>query len=132
MKKEIIITLPLEVYTTKSKTKKSKFILNLNTYRNCHYTKLNSVKIAYKNAIQELIPGIKLGKVKLTYTYYAKTRRRLDISNVCSIIDKFTCDALVDKGVLIDDNYDYIPEVTYKFGGVDKNNPRCELLIEEI
>lgn len=67
--------------------------------------------------------------VILTYTYYAKTKRRLDVSNPCSIIDKFTCDALVKANVLKDDSFKQIKEVIYKFGGIDKDNPRCELVI---
>tara|TARA_R100000541_G_scaffold56081_1_gene65309 strand:- start:448 stop:696 length:249 start_codon:yes stop_codon:yes gene_type:complete len=67
--------------------------------------------------------------VTLTYTYYAKTKRRIDISNPCSIIDKFTCDALVKAGILKDDSFKQVNKVVYKFGGLDKENPRCELLI---
>ena len=51
------------------------------------------------------------------------------IGLICSIIDKFTCDALVKAGVLADDSYDEIDKVVYKFGGVDKADARCELVI---
>ena len=69
--------------------------------------------------------------VSLTYTYYARSNRRLDISNPCSIIDKFTCDALVKAEILEDDSFKQIKEVVYKFGGVEKDNPRCELVISK-
>lgn len=65
--------------------------------------------------------------MKLVFTYYARSNRRLDISNPCSIIDKFTCDALVKAEILEDDSFEQIKEVIYKFGGVDKDNPRCVL-----
>jgi hypothetical protein len=65
--------------------------------------------------------------VKLVFTYYTRSNRRLDISNPCSIIDKFTCDALVKAEIIEDDSFEQIKEVVYKFGGVDKDNPRCIL-----
>ncbi len=120
------IDLPLEVYYSKNK----KFILNLNNYRNAHYRILASAKKIYA---ENLVARISYPKyetpVSLTYTYYAKSKRRLDVSNPCSIIDKFTCDALVKAGVLEDDSSKQIKKVVYKYGGVDKDNPRCVLEI---
>ena len=123
------IDLPLEVYYTKNK----KFILNLNNYRNAHYRTLASAKKIYA---EDLVDRINYPKyetpVRLTYTYYAKSKRRLDVSNPCSIIDKFTCDALVKAEVLEDDSFEQIKEVIYKFGGIDKDNPRCVLEIAAV
>jgi len=121
------IDLPLEVYYSKKK----KFILNLNNYRNAHYRVLSISKRLYS---ENLVPRLKgfdrfTEPVSLTYTYYARSNRRLDISNPCSIIDKFTCDALVKAEILEDDSFKQIKEVVYKFGGVEKDNPRCELVI---
>ena len=121
------IDLPIEVYYSKKK----KFILNLNNYRNAHYRVLSISKRLYSD---NLVPRLKgfdsfTEPVSLTYTYYARSNRRLDISNPCSIIDKFTCDALVKAEILEDDSFKQIKEVVYKFGGVEKDNPRCELVI---
>ena len=123
------IDLPLEVYYSKKK----KFILNLNNYRNAHYRVLSISKSLYSD---NLVPRLKdfdrfTEPVSLTYTYYARSKRRLDISNPCSIIDKFTCDALVKAEILEDDSFKQIKEVVYKFGGVEKDNPRCELVISK-
>jgi Holliday junction resolvase RusA-like endonuclease len=123
------IDLPLEVYYSKKK----KFILNLNNYRNAHYRVLSISKRLYS---ENLVPRLKgfdrfTEPVSLTYTYYARSNRRLDISNPCSIIDKFTCDALVKAEILEDDSFKQIKEVVYKFGGVEKDNPRCELVISK-
>lgn len=121
------IDLPLEVYYTKNK----KFILNLNNYRNAHYRILSNAKKIYADNLIDRISYPKYKEpVVLTYTYYAKSKRRLDISNPCSIIDKFTCDALVKAGVLEDDSSKQIKQVVYKYGGVDKDNPRCELILQ--
>ena len=121
------IDLPIEVYYSKKK----KFILNLNNYRNAHYRVLSISKRLYS---ENLVPRLKgfdrfTEPVSLTYTYYARSKRRLDISNPCSIIDKFTCDALVKAGILKDDSFKQVSKVVYKFGGLDKENARCELFI---
>jgi len=116
-----------------SKTKSSKFILNLNTYRNTHYQTLNNVKKNYKQWMSsqiENLPFIDV-PVSITFTLFPKSKRRTDLTNVLSIHDKFFCDALVELGKLEDDDYYWIPEVIYKFGCVDKENPRVEILIIE-
>ena len=125
----IKLILPLEIFYTKNK----KFILNLNNYRNAHYRVL---AIAKKTYTEELLEKIKdfpkiHNPVSLEYVYYAKSRRRLDVSNPCSIIDKFTCDTLVKAGILEDDSTKQIKRITYSFGGVEKDNPRCELTINQ-
>jgi len=121
------IDLPLEVFYSKKK----KFILNLNNYRNAHYRVLSIAKKLYTDNLMPRIEdfGSFSEPVTLTYTYYARSNRRLDISNPCSIIDKFACDALVKAEILEDDSFKQIKEVVYRFGGVDKENPRCELVI---
>jgi Holliday junction resolvase RusA-like endonuclease len=130
------LNLPLNVFTTKSKTKKSKYILNLNNFRNAHFRKNASAKIAYKEEVENIVPKgfgyIIYTPLRFTYTLYPKTRRRTDVSNPLSIIDKFTCDALVELGIIPDDNYTVIGEVVYKFGEVDKENPRAELSISTL
>ena len=123
------IDLPLEVYYSKKK----KFILNLNNYRNAHYRVLSIAKKLYTDNLIPRLEGFDSFSepVTLTYTYYARSNRRLDISNPCSIIDKFACDALVKAEILEDDSFNQIKAVVYKFGGVDKDNPRCELVITQ-
>lgn len=114
-------------------TKKKRFTLNLNNYRNASYFLLNTAKKNYKQAV---LPQLKqlphFNKIKLTYVFYPNSRRRYDISNVCSIVDKFFSDVLVESGHLDDDNYNYLPDVLYCFGSIDKDNPRVEILIEEL
>lgn len=109
------------------------FSLNLNQYRNAHFYKLNNAKIEYKAFMRsqiELLP--ELPAIRLTYVVYPKTNREFDISNVCSIVDKFFSDALVELGKLPDDNFKFISEVVYKFGEKDKDNPRVEIIIETL
>ena len=122
------VTLPLEVYYSEKK----KFILNLNNYRNAHYRVLSIAKKVYTENLVERIKNFSRfdDPVSLEYVYYAKSNRRLDVSNPCSIIDKFTCDALVKAEIIEDDSFKQIKKVSYIFGGVDKHNPRCELTIK--
>ena len=121
------IELPLKVDVSK----KSSFSLNLNQYRNAHYHVLNTAKVNYSELVKKRIAHIpQLKACTLKYVLYLPTNRRVDISNVCSVIDKFFCDAFVEAGKLKDDSYDFLKEVTYCFGGIDKANPRVEVLIE--
>ena len=122
------VKLPLDVYYSKKK----KFILNLNNYRIAHYRVLALAKKIYSEDLVTKIQDLPRfsDPVRLTYIYYARSNRRLDISNPCSVIDKFACDALVKARIIEDDNFNQIKEVVYKFGGVDKDDPRCELVID--
>ena len=69
-------------------------------------------------------------KVSIIYTVFFGSLRKTDISNVCCVIDKYFCDALVELGKLPDDSYIYIKEVIYRYGGVDKDNPRVEITLK--
>ncbi len=109
---------------------KNYFYLNLNQYRNAHYHTLNKAKTLFTESVLPLLKDIPpLIKCSLQYTYYAPSKRDVDVSNVCSIVDKFFSDTFVEAGKLIDDNYKYLDEVTYLFGGVDPQNPRVTVTI---
>lgn len=120
---------PLRVNKSKSKM----FSLNLNGYRNEHHHGLNNAKAEFKRAMTEQIQALPEFKVvSLTYVYYPKTKHLSDLGNVCSIVDKFFADALVELGKLPDDNYLYIPEINFRMGAIDSLHPRVEILIEEV
>lgn len=129
---DVKLILPIKVTLPRKTVKDKNFILNLNTYRNTHHMILNESKHKFHAVIKKLINQAfahirRMKKVRLVYTYYHGSNRRVDIANVCSIIDKFTCDALSSENVWRDDDYKTVTEVIYKWGGVDKANPRCEL-----
>jgi hypothetical protein len=130
------LILPLSV-TLPRKTRSDKvFILNLNTYRNTHYMTLNQAKVAWSNLIGDILthrdslPGTP--PYRFVYTVFPSSNRKFDLSNVLSVIQKFTDDALINYGVISDDSYKVIPEIDYRFGQVDKANPRIELVISSI
>ena len=116
----VSIDLPITI-----KMGRKSYALNLNFYRNAHYQTLTRMKVEFGSEVSELISTLPVFKwVNLTYTLYPKTKRLCDVSNVCSIVDKFFCDSLVNQGKLEDDNYQIVKQITYKFGEVDKDNPR--------
>lgn len=81
---------------------------------------------------EQILALPKYNKVELIYTLYPKTKRLCDIGNILSIHDKYLCDALVEFGVLPEDNYNHIPKIQFQFGHIDKDNPRVEIKITEI
>lgn len=121
-----IISVPLKVQISK----KGYFALNLNVYRNAHYMTLNKAKVIFKELIIPFLVQIpKLKCCSLEYVLYPKTNRLCDVSNVCSIVDKFFSDAFVESGHLEDDNYTFIKDIKYRFGAVDPENPRVDVII---
>lgn len=127
-----IIKSPLEILYgySKKKNKGRYFKLNLNVYRNTHYRILNIVKIKYKELLQEQIEKLPvLNKVGLIYKVYMPTRRAYDVSNICAVHSKFFLDAFVEANRIRDDNYNFIPIEVNMFGGLDKENPRVDILI---
>jgi hypothetical protein len=122
-KRKLIATikLPLYVHTTKSKTTKGKAIFNLNNYRNWFSIKNNKAKQMFKAFVKKQAMPLSLGTgpFLLEYTYFHGNRRKVDVANPCSILDKFACDALTEIGYWPDDNIDYVKEVRYRWGGID-------------
>lgn len=123
--------LPLSLKMGKVKAKN--LPLNLNHYRNAHFRLLNNMKIEFKNQVKKQFTGhSKLNTpIQIDYKVFPKTKRKFDVANVLSIVDKYFCDALVEEGLIEDDNCDYLLQVTYSMGVVDKDNPRVEATIRE-
>jgi hypothetical protein len=128
------IILPLSV-TIPRKTKADKvFMLNLNIYRNCHHMTLNQAKVLWSSIVLHApFEGDDIeAPYHFTYTVFPSSGRKFDLSNVLSVVQKFTDDALIECGVIEDDCYKFIPEIDYRFGHIDKERPRVELEIKSI
>lgn len=69
-------------------------------------------------------------KVRVHYTWYEKNKMR-DLDNISSFGRKVIQDALVEMGILKDDGWEYVVGFTDTFA-IDKENPRIEVLIEEV
>lgn len=128
-----LISSPLKIPTNKGIRAKQKFfILNLNNYRNANFMVLGNVKTLYTEImiplIKEKVP-VKLGAIDVSFTYYAPTKRKFDTANITSIHEKFFMDALVESGLLSDDNHTIVNRSIHMFGGYDKENPRVDVKI---
>lgn len=125
-----IIELPLRVFIG---GKKKDFILNLNNYRNAHFRVLHKAKENYEALIWDRLPNVPVPlPIQIEFILYPKTKAICDPSNAVSIIEKFVCDSLVNKKIIPDDNFNIIKKHNgWTYGGVDKDNPRCELIIKK-
>jgi Holliday junction resolvase RusA-like endonuclease len=68
-------------------------------------------------------PKTPIARAAVTITFFAESRRRFDLSNSAESV----MDLLVDSGILADDSWAVVPELTLRFGGVDLTNPRAEV-----
>lgn len=123
-----IVKSPLSVPVSKKKS----LSLNLNVYRNAYYQTLNKAKRVYETTLYEQLRELPfLAHIdSITYTLYPKTSRRCDVSNICSIVDKFFSDTLVKYGYIEDDDYKHISSIIYQYGCIDKEEPRVEIAID--
>lgn len=128
-------SVPLYVMLPRKTKKDKKFILNLNNYRNTHQMILAQAKVLYSDVVKDIFNrtadwcGYPFTNCEVKFIYYAASNRRIDKSNPACIIEKFVCDALTDLGVWEDDDSTHIPRTVYEYGGVDKENPRCDVII---
>lgn len=123
-----VITSPLYVYVGKKK-----FMLNMNDYRNAHYQVLNKAKIEYKRLLRdEILQLPKMNVININYDVTLGDNRRHDGMNIVSVTSKFFLDALVEYGVLEDDNTKHVIHEEWNSRGVEKNNGKVEIYIKPL
>ena len=136
------LILPLSV-TMPRKTKDDKvFAMNLNNFRNAHHFVMNKAKILWKEIVKDALEKRHVGDTdyrtyydmpnepyRFVYTVFPSSGRKFDLGNVLPAIQKFTDDALVELEEISDDSWKVIKAIDYRFGGIDKENPRAELEI---
>lgn len=106
--------------------------LNLNVYRNLHFYKLNFQKKAFQDFVKPFLLGLpQMEAVSLHYEINPKGGSRLDIMNVGSIVDKFFSDALVQCGIVPDDDYKHVVGNSFSFGTLCPENPHVLVTITE-
>ena len=81
---------------------------------------------ALKSQMKGFGVNFPIKKCSVSITIYAPDKRRADLSNKCESL----MDLLVDNEILEDDNWFVCNRLTLIFGGVDKENPRAEVLIK--
>lgn len=88
----------------------------------------NKYREWHKEASQQLIGVPKIpNNMPLIYCFYAPDNRKSDLSNKLESVN----DLLVDCGILEDDNWFVLSEYRVRFMGVDKENPRVEILLTD-
>ena len=120
-------TLPLYGVTKKG-------AITTNWYRNAHYQPSNAAKKKFKKLIQEQLDQFDTIQtpIKIKYTYYAQRNNSPDLDNFVAVVRKFFQDALVESGLIEDDNVNFIIANSESYGGIDKENPRVEAEVIEI
>jgi hypothetical protein len=123
------LKLPMRMKTNKRGDVES---LNLNIYRNLHFYQLSYQKEAFQKSMRPVLSGLpQLGKVKLHYEIHPKSSGRLDTMNVGAIVDKYFSDALVESGIIEDDDYKNVIFNSFCFGSVSPKDPHVLVTITE-
>lgn len=103
-------------------SKKNSKIISCRGNRPCLFPSSNYTKW-HKDALLQLIGKKPIENKELTLTFYAQDNRKFDLTNKAESI----MDTLVDAGLLEDDNYSVVSDLHLHFGGLDKENVRCEI-----
>lgn len=88
----------------------------------------NKYREWHKDASAQLMAQGKpkqLGVCFIEIEFYADTKRKFDLTNKAESI----MDLLVDNGVLEDDNCYCVQKVSLRFGGVDRERPRADIVL---
>ena len=96
--------------------------MSLNVYRNAHYYQLNKEKETWEQIVSVAVHTQKIKPIercKVTFEFWFKDKRRHDPDNY-SASAKFLLDGMVKAGVLEDDNFNVIEELSLKQGGISK------------
>lgn len=94
-----------------------------------HYMQYANMKKDYTALVMVHAQGLpKVEKADYVITWYCKDKRK-DIDNIMAG-QKFIFDGLVKAGVIENDGWKQIGDITHKFE-VDKDKPRIEVAINE-
>ena len=129
----ISLELPIYYTFTKKTKKDNKVLVGMNWYRNTHFRNSNQVKQHYHKLIYSKVTQSQKLKDKYMVSYMLyPSNSSCDLMNVVSVIDKFLNDALQDCGVIANDNIKFYKHMIAMVKEVDKENPRIEIIIEEM
>ena len=104
----------------------------MNSYRNWHYQVSNEIKRRFKSDISMKLNFKFDGKIKIEYFYFAPDKRKRDLMNVISVVDKFFQDAMVETGCIESDDLSVVVEVNSCYMGIDRQDPRLDVIISNI
>lgn len=99
-----------------------RFLVPSEAYQNWH-------EIATYEVTRQIGPvrqKLPLHVVKMEVTYFVKDKKRRDSDNATtSVLDLF-----VDLGIIKDDSMVELPDIRMIYGGIVRENPRTEIVIE--
>jgi len=122
------------IITSVGTSKNKRFHFNLNKYRNAHFQQLNKAKKEFNLWFSFFLMGRGKGKrfnnpVGIHYKLWLK--KRTDLMNVGAVVDKFFQDAIVQCGIIPDDNPEWVKKTSFGFMGYEKKN-RVDAIIQEL
>lgn len=107
---------PLFVQVTPS----TKFSMNMNEYRNTYWRTLNDAKIMYGQLMRDKILSLpKMNKISVDYEITIADNYRHDGMNITSVTSKFFLDALVENGIIVDDDMKHVVHEEWNPGPED-------------
>lgn len=121
MKKNKLIKNKIIIYGSTPSKKNSK-IISCKGNRPCLFPS-SKYTTWHKDALKQVAGKKRITTTELTITFFASDNRKFDLTNKAESI----MDTLVDAGLLEDDNYSIISDLHLKFGGVEKDQARCEI-----
>jgi len=116
-----------------------KYPLNYNALRNINRFTLGAIKNKFYEDFKPELYGIldrwpfKLNDnytFELIYTITSANKRKFDIANILSVVDKFACDCLVKEGLMPEDNWANLTTIIYKFGREEIE--KIEKIVKEV
>lgn len=118
---QVTIICPLHIDLPRKKGPAKRVHLSQNVIRNAHFQIQNAVKHAIKEIVwrqlSDNFQGIRLNEpVELEIKLFK---------------DKYATDAIVEYGLISDDNVKVLKKVTYLFGGFS-DDPRAEVTMREM
>ena len=131
---QVTVICPLHIDLPRKKGPTKRIHLSQNVIRNAHFQIQNQAQHAIKEIVwrqlSDNFQGIRLNEpVELEIRLFKDKSRRADLSNFCSVIDKYATDAIVEYGLISDDNVKILKKVTYMFGGFS-DDPRAEVTMK--
>lgn len=128
----LVFEVPIFVQSSKNK----RFYINMNNL----YSKHHRIVYNAKQKFYDVVRGLNLydkhqNKIqtpaRIYYGYHPKTKQLYDIDNIRGGFDKFVLDALVNIGMIEDDNRKVMGNSLLIPRAPDPQNPRCTVIIEE-
>jgi hypothetical protein len=69
--------------------------------------------------------------ISLAYEFHFVGKKRVDIANIGTIVDKVFSDCLVEVGIIRDDSLEFVRKVSF-IGSNGHNEMKCFVVIKEI